>query len=84
MPDASGADSLRRAILGLLAQGVVFLVGLCISLAIGMLLGARTEGPGGLLIATVLAGLGLLGAAVLSQIAHDRIVYGHGDEPRGA
>jgi hypothetical protein len=65
--------------LGLLAQGAVFLVGLCISLAVGMVLGAHTDGPGGLLIATLVAGVGLLGAAVLSQIVHDRIVFGHGE-----
>jgi hypothetical protein len=74
------ADDVRRGVLGLVAQCTVFLLGLCISLGVGMLLGARTDGPGGLLVATLVAGVGLLGAAVLSQVAHDRIVYGRGDE----
>ena len=73
-------EDVRRTALGLVAQGAVFLIGLCVSLVVGMLLGARTDGPGGLLVATLIAGVGLLGAAVLSQVAHDRIVYGTGGE----
>ena len=72
-------DDLRRQIVGLFAQGAVFLVGLCLSLLAGMLLGARTVGPGGLLLSTLIAGVGLLGAAVLSQLVHDRIVYGRAE-----
>jgi hypothetical protein len=71
-------EELRREILGLLVQTIVFIVGLVIALAVGIVLGARTEGPGGLLVVTILAGVGLLAAAVLSQIARDRIVYGRG------
>lgn len=67
---------LRRVIIGLTVQVIVYLVGLCISLAAGIYLGASTDGPGGLLIVTIAAGVGLLTAAVLSQLAHDRIVYG--------
>ncbi len=68
-------DDLRRELVGLGAQAIVFVVGLCASLGVGMLLGAHTDGPGGLLLATLIAGGGLLGAAMLSQAAHDRIVY---------
>jgi len=70
---------LRRVLLGLFAQVIVFLVGLVGSLAGGIYLGARTDGPGGLLIVTLVAGAGLLTAAVMSQVAHDRIVYGNRD-----
>ena len=69
-------DELRREIIGLFFQVCVFLLGLVLALGLGMLLSARTEGPGSLLVVTLLAGLGLLGAAVLSQIVRDRIVYG--------
>jgi hypothetical protein len=69
-------EELRREIIGLFLQVCVFLSGLVLSLGLGMLLAARTEGPGSLLVVTLMAGLGLLGAAVLSQIVRDRIVYG--------
>jgi len=69
-------DELRREIVGLFFQVCVFALGLGASLGLGMLLSARTEGPGSLLIVTLATGLGLLGAAVLSQIVRDRIVYG--------
>jgi hypothetical protein len=69
-------EELRREIIGVLVQAVVFVVGLALSLGAGMLLSARTDGPGSLLLVTILSGVGLLGAAVLSQIARDRIVYG--------
>jgi hypothetical protein len=65
-----------RQAVGLLVQGAVFLFGLCISLIVGMFLGAHTDGAGDLLIVTILTGAGLLGAAVVSQIVYDRIVYG--------
>jgi len=57
--------------LALLAQCVAFLVGLVLSLALGMVLAAHLDGPGGLLIATVVSGAGLLGAAVASQALRD-------------
>jgi len=69
-------EALRREILGLLAQGAVFLVGLVISLTVGIVLAARTDGPGLLILVTLIAGFGLLGAAVLSQQVHDRIAFG--------
>jgi len=57
--------------LGLLAQAVVFFVGLTLSILIGMVLAAQFDGPGGLLFATVIAGAGLLFAAALSQTLRD-------------
>ena len=61
-------------LIGLLAQCVVFVVGLVLSLVIGMVLGAHLDGPGGLLIATVVSGAGLLGAAVASQALRDYLI----------
>ena len=61
-------------VLSLLAQGALFLVGLMLSLAVGMFLSGILDGPGGLLIATVIAGAGLLGAAALSQSLRDWIL----------
>jgi hypothetical protein len=63
-------------VIGLLAQGASFLVGLVISILVGMVLASVLDGPGGLLIATVIAGAGLLGSAVLSQVLRDRIQQG--------
>ncbi|MCU1278449.1 MAG: hypothetical protein JWM53_1995 [bacterium] len=60
--------------LGLLAQCVLFALGLVLSLVIGMVLAAHLDGPGGLLIATVVSGAGLLGAAVASQALRDYLV----------
>jgi hypothetical protein len=71
-------DELRREVAGALVQAVIFLGGLAVSLVVGMVLGARTEGPGGLLVCTLLSGGGLLGAAVISQMARDRLIYGKG------
>lgn len=61
-------------ILALVAQAGVFLFGLAVSLVVGIFLGSKLDGPGGLLIATVIAGAGLLGAAVVSQILHDYLL----------
>lgn len=61
-------------LVGLLAQCAVFLVGLVLSLVVGMVLGAHLDGPGGLLIATVISGAGLLGAAVASQALRDYLM----------
>ena len=61
-------------LVGLLAQCVVFLVGLVLSLVVGMVLAAHLEGPGGLLIATIIPGAGLLGAAVASQALRDYLM----------
>jgi len=61
-------------LVGLAAQCVVFVVGLILSLVIGMVLAAHLDGPGGLLIATVISGAGLLGAAVASQALRDYLL----------
>jgi hypothetical protein len=61
-------------VMGLLAQCVVFAVGLVLSLILGMVLAAHLDGPGGLLIATIVSGAGLLGAAVASQALRDYLV----------
>jgi hypothetical protein len=60
--------------LALLVQCLAFGVGLVLSLVIGMVLAAHLDGPGGLLIATVVSGAGLLGAAVASQALRDYLV----------
>jgi hypothetical protein len=59
---------------GLLAQAGVFVVGLALSLIVGMVLAAHLDGPGGLLFATVLSGAGLLTSAALSQTLRDHLV----------
>jgi hypothetical protein len=61
-------------IVGIAAQCVLFVVGLVLSLIIGMVLAAHLDGPGGLLIATIISGAGLLGAAVASQALRDYLV----------
>ena len=74
-------SSLFAEIIGLLAQGVSFLVGLGLSIVVGMALAGMVDGPLGLLGATVVAGAGLLGSAVLSQLLRDRILERGGDSP---
>lgn len=69
-------EELRQEIVGLLAQVVVFTVGMTAFLAAGILLAARTDRPAALLLVTIGAGAGLLWSAVLSQIVRDRLVYG--------
>jgi hypothetical protein len=64
-----------------LAQVGIFLAGLTLSLALGVFLGAHLDGASGLLIATLLAGTGLLGAATFSQVVHDHIVTADVDGP---
>ena len=66
-----------------LLQGAIFMVGLTLSLAVGMFLAAQLDSTGGLLVATIVAGAGLLGAAVLSQMAHDHLVTAEAD-PSGS
>jgi hypothetical protein len=61
-------------IVGLLAQCALFVVGLILSLIVGMVLAAHLDGPGGLLIATIVSGAGLLGAAVASQTLRDYLM----------
>jgi len=61
-------------VLALGAQCVTFLVGLALSLVIGMFLAAHLDGAGGLIIATVVSGAGLLGAAVASQALRDYLI----------
>jgi hypothetical protein len=56
------------------AQCVAFVVGLVLSLVVGMMLAAHLEGAGGLIIATLVAGGGLLGAAVASQALRDYLI----------
>ena len=74
-------SSLFAEIIGLLAQGVSFLVGLGLSIVVGMALAGMVDGPLGLLGATVVAGAGLLGSAVLSQWLRDRILERGGESP---
>jgi hypothetical protein len=61
-------------LVGLLAQCALFLAGLVLSLVVGMVLAAHLDGPGGLLIATIISGAGLLGAAVASQALRDYLM----------
>jgi hypothetical protein len=65
-------------VVALLAQGAAFIAGLIVSLLVGMYLAAHLDGPGGLLIATVISGAGLLGAAVASQSLRDYLVRREG------
>ena len=60
-------------LVGLSVQVAVFLLGLVLSVAFGMLLATRTDSIPGLVIATVLSGAGLLSAASFSQTVRDRI-----------
>jgi hypothetical protein len=60
-------------------QGLIFVVGLVLSLVVGMFLARHLDGAPGLLFATIVAGAGLLGAAVFSQVVHDHIVTGEPD-----
>jgi hypothetical protein len=64
----------------LLAQALFFLAGLAISLLVGMVLAAMLDGPGGLLIATIISGSGLLASAALSQNLRDYLLQ-RGLEP---
>jgi hypothetical protein len=61
-------------IVALGAQGLAFALGLVLSLIVGMVLAAHLDGAGGLIIATVVAGAGLLGAAVASQALRDYLL----------
>jgi len=65
---------LMTDVVALAAQCAAFAVGLVLSLLIGMVLAAHLDGPGGLIIATVVAGAGLLGAAVASQSLRDYLI----------
>lgn len=60
-------------LVGLSAQLAVFLLGLVLSVAGGMLIAARLDSIPGLVIATILSGAGLLSAASFSQTVRDRI-----------
>ena len=71
----------RREATGLGAQALVFVIGLTLSLVVGMQLAARTEASGALVAVTLVAGLALIGAAVVSQLVHDHIVYGREQKP---
>jgi hypothetical protein len=61
-------------LVALLAQGLTFVIGLVLSLVVGMVLAKVLDGPGGLLIATLVSGGGLLGAAVASQALRDYLI----------
>jgi hypothetical protein len=67
-------SGLWTEVLATLAQGAAFVIGLILSLVVGMALAAHLDGPGGLLFATVVSGAGLLGSAALSQVLRDRMV----------
>jgi hypothetical protein len=64
--------------LALGAQCVAFVIGLAVSLLVGMGLAAHLDGAGGLIVATVVAGAGLLAAAVASQALHDYLIRREG------
>jgi hypothetical protein len=61
-------------VLAIGAQCLAFMLGLVLSLVLGMVLAAHLDGAGGLIIATLAAGGGLLGAAVGSQALHDYLI----------
>lgn len=75
----SAPSGLMLDVLTLAAQALAFIVGLALSLLIGMVLSAHLDGPGGLIIATLVSGAGLLGAAVGSQALRDYLL--HRSEP---
>jgi hypothetical protein len=62
-------------------QVVIFVVGLTLSLVVGVMLAAHLDGAAWLLFATLVAGSGLLAAAVFSQVVHDHIVTDEPDAP---
>jgi hypothetical protein len=64
-----------------LVQVGVFVVGLTLSLLVGMFLSAHLEGAGGLLLATLIGGTGLLAAAVFSQVVHDHMLLSEPEIP---
>ncbi len=64
----------KQEILALLSQGVTFLLGMVASIAVGMMLSAHVSSPEGLIIATIVAGIGILGSATVSQAVHDRVL----------
>ena len=72
----SAVADLQREVTGLFAQAVVFTIGLALSLVVGMELAAPTEASLPLVFVTLVAGFALIGAAVVSQMVHDHIVYG--------
>jgi hypothetical protein len=67
-------NDLGGEVMAAVAQGAFFLVGLAVSLVIGMVLAAHLDGPGGLLIATVISGAGLLTAAGASQTLREYLL----------
>jgi hypothetical protein len=64
-----------------LAQVGIFVAGLTLSLLVGIFLAAHLDGAPGLLVATLIAGTGLLAAAVFSQVVHDHIVISEPETP---
>jgi hypothetical protein len=65
----------------LLAQVGVFVAGLALSIVVGMFLAAHLDGAGGLLLATLIGGTGLLAGAVFSQVVHDHILISEPEIP---
>jgi hypothetical protein len=65
---------LRAEITASVAQAALFVAGMLLSLAVGMLLASILDGPGGLVFSTVVAGAGLLGAAALSQLLREHML----------
>ena len=72
--EKTGMNPWLAEILATAAQVAFFLAGLAISLLVGMVLAGVLDGPGGLLIATVISGSGLLTAAALSQNLRDWLI----------
>ena len=60
-------------LVGLSVQLAVFLIGLVLSVAVGMIVATSVDSIGGLVVATIVAGAGLLSAASFSQTVRDRI-----------
>ena len=60
-------------LVGLSVQLAVFLIGLVLSVAVGMIVATSVDSIGGRVVATIVAGAGLLSAASFSQTVRDRI-----------
>lgn len=75
MPDRPDRRPIALEVVSFVAQGATFVLGLVLALVIGMVLAAYLDGPGGLLIATITSGVGLLVAAGASQWVRDHILF---------
>ena len=81
MSSGHGIEDFKSEAIALAAQSAFFLVGLALSLVVGMLLAAVLDGPGGLLIATVISGAGLLAAAAVSQSLREYLLEKRARKP---